>query len=428
MLPKQDNELICRVSADTPMGKAMRHFWLPALLSSELPEVDSDPVHLELLGESFVAFRDGSGKVGVLDELCPHRGASLTVGNVEECGVRCIYHGWLFGTDGTVLETPNVPDPNFKARFKAKAYPVRENAGMIWVYLGDEENQPIFPDFGFIDSPANMRINAVQIIGANYLQVLEGTIDSSHLSVLHSTALQQAESNEFRPSSSMDHMRFDSSPRIESEETDFGMHYAAIRNVDGKRETRVCSFIAPFWVCNPNGDLYHCFVPMSDEKTAFYHIWWDGETKFGEGPGATARKAAIGLDDEKLEAHGMTRTSFYGPNRLSRANGWKQDRASMHAGHFSGMAGISQEDVIASVAGGPIRDRSQERLSASDIQLAHLYRVLLKSTRSVADGGTPIGLNQSVAHVVGTHGQLDPDVDWRTLVPQHTAIKKASAA
>lgn len=428
MLTKAENELICRVGAGTPMGAVMRHFWIPALLSSEIPDPEGGPVHVELLGENFVAFRDSEGKVGILDELCPHRAASLTVGRVENCGLRCIYHGWLFAADGTVLETPNVPDPNFKKRFKAKAYPVRESGGMIWVYLGDEKLQPDFPDFGFIDSPENMRVNAVQIIGANYLQILEGTIDSSHLSILHSSALEMAESNPYRPSASMDHMRFDTSPRIESEETTFGVHYAAIRDVGGKQETRVCSFISPFWVCNPNGDLYHCFVPMSDEKTAFYHIWWDGKTKFGEGPGAVQRKAAIGLDDEMLEAHGMTRATFYGPNRPSRANGWKQDRALMHTGHFSGMAGISQEDVIASVAGGPIRDRSAERLSLADMQLAHVYRVQLKSVRNVSEGKVPLGHNIPVGHIVGTNGQLEHGTDWRTLVPQHTPLDKANAA
>jgi phenylpropionate dioxygenase-like ring-hydroxylating dioxygenase large terminal subunit len=428
MLTKANNELVCRVGPDTAMGAAMRHFWIPALLSREIAEPDSDPVHVELLGENFVAFRDTEGKVGILDELCPHRGVSLTVGRVENCGLRCIYHGWLYGADGTVLETPNVLDPSFKTRFKAKAYPVRESAGMIWVYLGDEAKQPAFPDFGFIGSPSEMRINAVQIIGANYLQIMEGTIDSSHLSVLHSTSLELAEENPYRPSASMDHMRFDTAPRIESEETDFGVHYAAMRDVGGKQETRVCSFISPFWVCNPNSDMFHCFVPLTDEKTAFYHVWWDGVTKFGENPSALQRRVAIGLDDATLEAHGMTRKTFDGPDRPSRANGWKQDRASMRSGHFSGMAGISQEDVIASVAGGPIRDRSNERLSLADRQLAHVYRVLLKSAKNAAEGGVPVGYNQPVGHIVGANGQLELGSDWRILVPQHRPLEQEDAA
>ena len=428
MLSAKDNELVCRVGPDAPMGQAMRHFWLPALMSRELPEPHGNPVHVELLGENFVAFRDAEGKVGLLDEFCPHRGASLTVGRVEQCGIRCIYHGWLFATDGTVLETPNVQDPRFKQRFKATSYPVRESGGIIWTYLGDPARMPAFPDFGWIGSPDAMRINSVQIIGANYLQIMEGVIDSSHLSILHSSALTQAADDAYRPSATMDNMRFDSAPRIESEETDFGLHYAAIRNIGGRLETRISAYIAPFWVQNPNGDLIHGFVPMSDEKTAFYHIWWDGKTRFGEEPGASQRRAVVGLDDATLEDHGMTRASFYGPNRMSRANGWQQDRAMMRAGHFTGMRRISQEDVIASVAGGPLRDRSKERLSSADIQIAHLYRVLLKSTRAVADGGLPFGYDKSVAHIVGISGETATGEDWRTLVPQHRPLGKADAA
>jgi len=134
MLTKENNELICRVGAGTAMGTAFRRFWLPALLSSELPTPDGDPRRVQLLGEDFVAFRDSDGKVGLLDEYCCHRNASLTLGRVEAGGIRCIYHGWKFAVDGTVLDTPNVADPTFKQRFKARAYPVREAAwcGCPW--------------------------------------------------------------------------------------------------------------------------------------------------------------------------------------------------------------------------------------------------------------------------------------------------------
>src|SRR5712671_6566934 len=127
------------------MGNAMRRFWIPAMLSSELPQSGRDPLHVELLGESFVSFRNEKGEIGLLDEACCHRGASLTVGRVENCGIRCIYHGWLFSPTGTVLETPNVTDPRFKDRVKARAYPVREAGGLIWTYLGDPAQLPPFP-------------------------------------------------------------------------------------------------------------------------------------------------------------------------------------------------------------------------------------------------------------------------------------------
>src|SRR4051794_9255691 len=136
MLSRDDNETMCRVGPDTRTGAAVRRYWTPAMLVSELPEPDGDPVRVELLGETFVAFRDSNGKIGFLDEACCHRGASLYLGRVEGCGIRCIYHGWKFAVDGTVMETPNVHDPDFKTRFRARAYPVREAGGLLWVYLG----------------------------------------------------------------------------------------------------------------------------------------------------------------------------------------------------------------------------------------------------------------------------------------------------
>lgn len=427
MLSTQDNELMCRVGRETPMGQAMRQFWVPALLSAELPEPDGDPVHLELLGESLVAFRDSNGQVGILDEHCCHRGASLTVGRVENCGLRCIYHGWLFAADGTVLETPNVQDPRFKTRFKAVSYPVREAGGLVWTYLGDAEQHPPFPDFGFIDSTEDMRLPTVAIVGCNYVQILEGLLDSSHLSVLHSSALQGSTESEINFAKVTSHMQYDAAPRIESEETDFGLHYAAMRPLDGKVETRVAAFLSPFWILNPNGDITIAIVPMADDKSAFYHIWHDGRSAFGAEPLRSQQLQLVGLDPATMEAHGMTRATFDGPNRMRRENGWRQDRAKMRAGHFTGMASFTQEDAIVSVSGGGIRDRRHERLSTADMPIAHLYRVLLTSARSVAAGGPALASGVSVAHIAGGNAQLDTDADWRALVPRHQPLKASAA-
>ncbi len=423
MLSKQDNELICRVGRDTPMGKAMRQFWIPALLSAELPEPDGDPLHVQLLGENFVAFRDSNGQIGLLDEFCCHRGASLTVGHVENCGIRCLYHGWLFAADGTVLETPNVADPKFGQRFKARAYPVREAGGMVWTYLGTPELAPPFPDFAFLDAAENMRMNALAVVGCNYVQVIEGLLDSSHLSVLHSSALKRITGVDLDYAKMTTHMQFDAAPRIESELTEFGLHYAAIRVLSGKAETRIAAFVSPFWILNPNGDIVLALVPMTDEKTAFFHVWHDGRSRFGEEPLKSNQRKLVGLDDETLAAHGQTRATFDSPNRMSRANHWRQDRAAVRNGHFTGMAGITQEDSIVSVSSGPIRDRSNERLSTADAPIAHLYRVLLASVRAVQDGKEPVYLGQPVAHLAGLNASVSPETDWRSLVPQHRTLR-----
>lgn len=428
MLSPQDNALMCEVGPGTGMGDVMRHTWLPALLSSELP-ANGDPVHVELLNENFVAFRDGNGRIGLLDEICCHRGASLTVGRVEKCGIRCIYHGWLFDADGKVLETPNVQDTKFKNRFTAKSYPFREAGGLLWTFLGDEADMPPFPDLPFMHAPESHRLPTLQVMGGNFVQVMEGIFDSSHLTLLHSSALASAAGSDLSFAQATSHMQFEAAPRIEAEETDFGFHYAALRMIDGKQETRVTSFVAPCFQYNPNGDLFSALVPMTDGKTAFYQVWWSETERFGEEPLASNQKELVGLDEPTLARHGMTRSTCDTPARMSRQNGWHQDREAMKKGHFTGMASFSQEDAVCVVAGGGngIRDRSKERLSTADLAVGMIYRVLLRSARDVLKGQKPVGHGLSTGHVRGAHATLPPGTDWRTLVPQHRKATPAPA-
>jgi phenylpropionate dioxygenase-like ring-hydroxylating dioxygenase large terminal subunit len=420
MVPVSDNELMCRVGPATAMGKAIRYFWLPALASSELADPGGDPVHVELLGENFVAFRDRQGNIGLLDEHCCHRGASLTVGRVENCGIRCIYHGWLFGADGTVMETPNVTERSPKGRFKTRAYPVREAGGMIWTYLGDPAKTPAFPDFPWATAEEAMRLTAVTIIGCNYVQLIEGLLDSSHLTILHSTALQRTVNSDLNFAKATSHMRFDAAPRIEVEEADFGLRYAAIRNVDGKAETRITSFIAPFWMINPNGDIVVAVVPMSDEKSAFYTVWWDGQNRFGEEPLRSQSLDTIGVDQATLEKYGHTRATFGTSARASRENGWHQDRTRMTEGHFSGAPTLFLEDVLVCLSAGPLRSRSRELLTPADSAVASLYRLLIRSARAAAEGQPPIGSGVSIAEVRGVNKSLPLNSDWRSLLRQET--------
>ena len=152
MLTREDNTLICRVGPGTPMGAVMRRYWHPVCTSAQLPAPDCAPLRVRLLGEDFVAFRDTGGRVGVLDELCMHRGASLALGRVEEGGLRCLYHGWKFSVDGALLETPNHNDPKYRERMKAPAYPVREAGGLVWAYLGPKDREPGFAPYAFVNA------------------------------------------------------------------------------------------------------------------------------------------------------------------------------------------------------------------------------------------------------------------------------------
>src|SRR5919204_5093292 len=188
MLSREDNERVTRVGPGTPMGNLMRRYWMPACLAEELPETDCPPVRVRLLGEDLVAFRDTQGRLGVLEELCPHRCASLFLGRNEECGLRCVYHGWKFDVDGQCVDMPNEPpEYEFKRRMRTRAYPVREWGGLIWAYLGPPGSMPELPQFEWAIVPDGHRYVSKRWQDSNYLQAVEGGIDSSHVSFLHST-------------------------------------------------------------------------------------------------------------------------------------------------------------------------------------------------------------------------------------------------
>ena len=431
MLSKQDNETMCRVGPGTAMGAVLRSYWVPALLSEELPQPDCDPRRVRLFGESFVAFRDTNGRVGLLDEFCCHRSASLTLGRVEEAGIRCLYHGWKFAVDGTVMETPNVADPRFKERFKARAYPVREAGGYVWTYLGGTKEPPPFPRWPFFDVPPSNRLNVYAAVSCNFVQVIEGLIDSSHLTLLHTAPLKSTEVSDLDFAKKTSHMQFNPTPAIEAEETDFGFHYVAMREMagpEGKRVmARIASFIAPCFVCNPNGDLFFAVVPVDDEHCLFHHVWWDKDKKFGEEPLRSQQLEFVGLDPAALEAYGLTVRTWNSPARARAENGFLQDRDAQRRGHFTGLPSFTQEDAAVSMSSGPIRDRSKETLAAADVAVGRLYRTLLASSRNVKEGREPVGLRADTSKIIGVSGSLEPGTDWRILVPDHKIVARGTA-
>jgi len=432
MLSRENNELICRVGAGIPMGTALRRFWLPALLSEDLPAPDCDPRRVQLLGEDFIAFRDSDGKVGLLDEYCCHRSASLALGRVEAGGIRCIYHGWKFAVDGTVLDTPNVADPTFKERIKAKAYAVREAGGLIWVYLGPPAQMPAFPKWPFFDLPAPNRLPVYAVINCNFVQILEGLVDSAHLTVLHTSPLKTTGGSELDFAKKTAHMQFNAAPRIEAEETDFGFHYVALRPVseeprDGAM-ARIASFVPPCFILNPNGDLFFALVPVSDTRTLFFHVWWDANKKIGEDPLRSQQLEFVGLDPASLDAYGLSLRTCDSPQAACRANNFLQDRDAQRHGHFSGLPSFTQEDAAVSMSGGPIRDRSKEILCVADVALPKLYRALMTCAKQASAGQDPLGLHADTANIIGVSGKIAPGIHWRTLASQHKVIETATAA
>lgn len=431
MLSNEDNELMCRVGPTTAMGAAIRRYWLPAMHSADLPKPLADPQPVELLGQHFVVFRDGNGRVGFMDERCCHRGASLLLGHVEDCGIRCIYHGWKYAPDGTVLETPNVPDEKFKTRLRARAYPVHEAGGLVWVYIGPPEKAPDFPKWPWAGVDTAHRINACAVINCNYVQVLEGLLDSSHLNILHDYGMRSASGSKLSFAEKISGMNIDAAPRIEVENTDFGFHYAALRRHKGESGSsqslavRVTAYVAPCFVVNPNGDLAFAVVPVNDERTNFYHIWWNAGQTIGEEPARSEQLKFVGLDKAALDAYAMSAETCDSPGRPSRENRYLQDREAIRAGrHFTGLPSFTQEDAAAAMSAGAIRDRTKESLSLSDVAIGSLYRVLLKCARAIQEGGDPIGLSPpaDLSVVRGIDRMLPEREPWRSLVPGNRAV------
>ncbi|WP_398472876.1 Rieske 2Fe-2S domain-containing protein, partial [Tardiphaga sp.] len=291
MTPEQ-NDLLCLVEGSAPMGALMREHWLPACMIEEVAEPDCTPVRVRLLGEDMVVFRDSKGRVGALDEKCPHRRASLAFGRNEECGLRCLYHGWKFDVDGNAVDMSSEPvDAKLRTTMKTRAYPVEEAGGFVWVWMGDPEKVTPFDAPNWASAPAD-KISIVKMHGAcNWAQVLEGSIDSAHSSSLHSSNMPAAtdvagstatETAWLRPSA-------DKAPRIEVQKTNFGFRYVAIRKPIVDAETtdyiRMTLFVAPFTVHIPSNDQYHLsqmLVPIDDVNTMFYWIAWHPEKGIGQ--------------------------------------------------------------------------------------------------------------------------------------------------
>lgn len=420
MLTAQENETLTRVGPDTPMGRMMRRFWMPVCTSAQLPGPDCDPLRVSLLGESFVVFRDTSGQIGILDEFCMHRGVSLALGRVEKGGIRCLYHGWQFAADGTILDTPNHCNPRFRERLKAPAFPAREAGGLVWTYIGDKDRQPPLPRFGFMDGPdehrAVLRINTA----ANYLQLFEGGTDSSHVGILHSNAANPSwmvgeftpPADDFNPGAIA---VADNAPRLDIEDTAFGYHYVAKRQgppaADGSltHSIRVTPVILPVLRIIPAAafQFYVFEVPQNDEVTSTYLIAHGGKPV---DRGTIIR--IMGLDDPRFW---NDRDCNF---RADWSDGLGQDRSRMNE-NWSGFSGIEQEDAVLAVSMGPIVDRTKEHVVAADRAVLHLRARLLESVRRHEAGGDPIGVEITDYTPVRSlpDTTIDANEPWQELVP-----------
>ena len=382
MLTHEENRALTGVSPGTPLHDTLSRFWYPVAKSDEL--ADRCTLKVRLLGENFVVARRGEELIA-LDELCPHRQCSLTLARVEDQGLRCIYHGWLIGADGVVKEAPNERETGGRQRVRVRAPLVREAAGLLWLNSCETaaERAP-FPDFRWMHLPAPQVVIADVVATANWVQSLEGAIDSSHSSHLHSDEIISAKATNSSASiGSGAGLQFarpsvDKHPRIKLRDTDFGFIYGAIRTplVDPatKVYVRASAYAYPSYVTFPSsatlGDL-QIFVPIDEVHTHFFYIRYSTREPLDE-KGLLGWSGLLPGADKDEHNHLRAAALPY----------WGQNRAAMAEGRsFSGLRGVNLQDIVVQESMGRIVDRTKEHLGAADLAIVHFRRLLLDAAR-----------------------------------------------
>lgn len=412
MLKPEENERLCRVGTGTPMGELLRRYWLPALLSEEVTENDGPPVRVRLLGEDLVAFRDTSGTVGLVDAYCPHRRAPLFFGRNEENGLRCVYHGWKFNGSGACVDMPSEPpDSIFKSKVKAAAYPTWEGGGMVWAYLGPPEHQPPIPDFEVCRVPQSARVAGKLLNACNYLQALEGAIDSVHSGILHCDDL--LDKNQLRS------RRCD----VEFDLTPYGLSGAAIHPLtDGRSYARTFHYVQPvhsirgvrydrYGAKDPNpliiGQIY---VPIDDTSC------WVYAYAYAAFPEATPSEDFLSLVLEAWGCDPERQPAGFVHERNLR-NDYLLDRTLQKTTSFSGLVGMNVQDFAVQEGMGPICDRSNEHLAGSDQVIIALRRLLFDGIEAVSAGRPLRGTDSAAYRVVrGSDEMIDQGKNWREVL------------
>ncbi|HEY6998892.1 MAG TPA: Rieske 2Fe-2S domain-containing protein [Candidatus Binatia bacterium] len=401
MLSREDNELITQTSSGTPMGNLMRCYWIPALLSEEIPAPDCPPVRVKILSEELVAFRDTQGRIGLIGEHCAHRGTSLFFGRNEECGLRCIYHGWKYDVEGNVLETPAEPaGSDFRHKLRHAAYPTREANGVIYAYLGPPEKMPLFPNYEWTRVPLEYTYVTKCLLECNYLQGLEGECDSSHLSFLHRAFTDERNQPLYKS---------DTAPFYETEDTDFGVRLVATRKNNDRQYIRFSAFVMPVYGCVPagrptnelEGYEIHTYVPADDRLCWRYDIGFRRDRAVREEE--VHRRKQIKPDYTRIR---------------NAANDYLQDRVMQKSVNFTGIEDFLNHDACATESMGAIFDRSQEHLGVSDKAVIAVRRFLLNTVKELQNGKEPPHLVQDAKanwfpHVDCFGCLLPPDVSWR---------------
>jgi nitrite reductase/ring-hydroxylating ferredoxin subunit len=395
MLTREQNDELTRTGAGTLMGELFRRYWVPALHAWELPEPDCAPVRVKLLGEPLVAFRDTQGRIGLLDEHCAHRGVSLWFGRNEECGLRCPYHGWKYDVTGQCVDIPSEgADGPMRARIRLKSYPCIERGGLIWAYMGPPALEPPPPELEWAMVPADRRYVSKRLQECNYLQALEGGIDSSHVSFLHSGALKRDPL--FVGSRGNVYNERDRMPAFEVAEFAGGLLIGARRSADGGRYYwRITPWIAPWHTIIPPRAGHplgaHAWVPIDDE-----HCWaWS----INYHPRRALTEAEVAAMKNGAGIHVRYVPGTFIPE-ANKSNDYRMDRAGQQAGlTYSGVEGIAMQDASLQESMGPIQDRARENLCPTDKGIVMARRALLAAAHANRAGEPIPGLDPAAQRV-----------------------------
>jgi phthalate 4,5-dioxygenase len=411
VLSVKDNQSITRTGPGTPMGEYLRRFWLPALATSELQQADGPPVRIKLLGEELIAFRTTSGQTALIGNACPHRGASLFFGRNEEDGLRCVYHGWKFDVTGACVDMPSEPaESNFRSKVRATAYPTLERGGLVWAYMGPPETIPELPPYEWTLVPDSHVHTSRRLQECNYLQGIEGGIDSSHVPFLHGVL-----DPERRAAVNQKYMYRDMAPRLRVTATDYGFAYGAQRNgEDDSYYWRFTPFLLPFFTVIPGFTVTpdqrtedahaltysgHGWVPRDDETCWMVTYSWNASRPLQASEGHPAH--FVKLDARTLRAD-VNADNDYGLNR-------EVQRTETYTGISNG----SIQDAAVQESMGPIYDRTAEHLGTSDSAVIFLRQMYLRAARSIQAGAEPfLPTNRASFRVRSVSALLDRNVPF----------------
>jgi phthalate 4,5-dioxygenase oxygenase subunit len=390
MLTKEVNDLLTQTGLDQPMGKMFRRYWIPALLATELPEDDAPPVRVKLLGERLVAFRDSKGRYGMIDEFCAHRGVSLWFGRNEEDGLRCPYHGWKYDVTGQCVEVPSEPaESGFCGKIKLKGYPLIKVGDVLWTHMGDPAERPPLPAWEFCNVPGDQTYTSKRWQESNWLQAMEGGIDSSHVSFLHSGSLKTDPL--FKGARGNQYNQADKKPVFEVVDAAGGLFIGARRNAeDDQYYWRITPWVMPsFTMVPPRGDHPvhgHFWIPIDDEN-----CWaWSFDYHPTRPLSHEERQAMI----DGYGVHNQYVPGTFRP-RQNKDNDYLMDRDAQRRGEtYSGVWGIAMQDASLQESMGPIVDRTKENLVSTDNGIIMARHRLRKAVQALMkSGATPPGID-----------------------------------